>query len=382
MPKAPETAALPPFPEATVHFEGWLRSRIHVNEADLAYKHEQMDTGVFPFMRATFYRWMQLWPVLCPKLTGAPSVLAVGDLHVDNFGTWRDTEGRLIWGVNDFDEAYPLPYTLDLVRLAASIRMSIAIDRLKLTPRLACDVLLAGYKSAIERGGRPFVLAENHPVLRREAAGVLRDPVRFWQGMTALPDEKDPPADAVALLRAAVPKDVEPRYVPRRAGLGSLGHPRVVALGEHHGGYIAREAKALAPSACIWAAGGDGKAIHYATIVRRAVRDADPFLQLRGDWVVRRLAPDCSRIVATTVQTVREQEELARAMGVETANIHLGAAPSRIDELRRDLAARPEGWLRSASKAMARATQRDFDSWRRRTPAATPKAAAVAARAH
>jgi len=36
-------------------------------------------------------------------------VLAVGDLHVENFGTWRDAEGRLIWGVNDFDEAWRLP---------------------------------------------------------------------------------------------------------------------------------------------------------------------------------------------------------------------------------------------------------------------------------
>lgn len=373
MPKAPETAALPPFPEVTARFEDWLRSRITVNEADLAYKHEQMDTGVFPFMRATFYRWMQLWPVLCPKLAGAPSILAIGDLHVDNFGTWRDSEGRLIWGVNDFDESYPLPYTLDLVRLAASIRMSIAIDRLRLSPRLACDVLLAGYKSAIERGGRPFVLAENHPVLRREAGGVLRDPVRFWQTMNAWPEAKDPPADLVAQLRAAIPKEAKPRYFARRAGLGSLGHTRVVAVADHNGGFVAREGKALAPSACIWAAGGEGTAVHYATIVRRAVRDADPFLQLRGDWVLRRLAPDCSRIVATTVQTMREQEELARAMGVETANIHLGAAQSRIDEVRRDLASRPEGWLRSASKTMARATQRDFESWRRRRAPATTR---------
>ena len=45
----------------------------------------------------------------------------VGDLHVENFGTWRDVEGRLVWGVNDFDEAYALPYTNDLVRLVASV---------------------------------------------------------------------------------------------------------------------------------------------------------------------------------------------------------------------------------------------------------------------
>jgi len=41
-----------------------------------------------------------------------------------NFGTWRDGDGRLVWGVNDFDEAAVMPYPLDLVRLAASIRLA------------------------------------------------------------------------------------------------------------------------------------------------------------------------------------------------------------------------------------------------------------------
>jgi uncharacterized protein (DUF2252 family) len=36
---------------------------------------------------------------------------------VNSFGTWRDLEGRLCWGVDDFDESYWLPYTNDLVRL-------------------------------------------------------------------------------------------------------------------------------------------------------------------------------------------------------------------------------------------------------------------------
>ena len=52
-------------------------------------------------------------------------MLGVGDLHVENFGTWRDAEGRLIWGINDFDEACPMPYTIDLVRLAASADLAI-----------------------------------------------------------------------------------------------------------------------------------------------------------------------------------------------------------------------------------------------------------------
>ena len=51
--------------------------------------------------------------------------LGVGDLHVENFGTWRDAESRLVWGINDFDEACCLPYTQDLVRLAASARFAV-----------------------------------------------------------------------------------------------------------------------------------------------------------------------------------------------------------------------------------------------------------------
>ena len=57
---------------------------------------------------------------VCPDLANAPSVLAVGDIHLENFGTWRDAEGRLVWGVNDYDEAAEMPYILDLVRLAVS----------------------------------------------------------------------------------------------------------------------------------------------------------------------------------------------------------------------------------------------------------------------
>lgn len=271
MPKAPETAVLPPFPEATAQFETWLRSHITVREADLDFKHEQMASGVFPFMRATFYRWMQLWPVLCPELATAPHVLAAGDLHVDNFGTWRDQEGRLVWGVNDFDETYPLAYTVDLVRLAVSARFAIGINRLRLSPRRACAALIDGYRRQLESGGTPFVLAEHHPVLRREAAGVLRDPVRFWQRLNAQPDDREPPEPAVRLLSAALPRAVQPRFVARRAGLGSLGHVRVVAIAEQAGGLLAREAKALAPSACVWAASSSRTgAIHYRTIVGQA----------------------------------------------------------------------------------------------------------------
>ncbi|MGR8011106.1 DUF2252 domain-containing protein [Streptomyces hypolithicus] len=46
-----------------------------------------------------------------------------GDLHAENFGTYMDSQGRLIFNVNDFDEAYVGPFTWDLKRLVASIAL-------------------------------------------------------------------------------------------------------------------------------------------------------------------------------------------------------------------------------------------------------------------
>ena len=93
--------------KATRAFEEWLGHRTDLVKKDLRIKHASMKAAVFPFLRATFYRWAQIWPRVCPDLAKGPQVLAVGDLHVENFGTWRDVEGRLIWGVNDFDETIP-----------------------------------------------------------------------------------------------------------------------------------------------------------------------------------------------------------------------------------------------------------------------------------
>ncbi|MFD2082669.1 Uncharacterized conserved protein, DUF2252 family [Actinopolymorpha cephalotaxi] len=57
-----------------------------------------------------------------PWATGeAGRVWIQGDLHAENFGTYMDGRGSLVFDVNDFDEAYIGPFTWDLRRLAASI---------------------------------------------------------------------------------------------------------------------------------------------------------------------------------------------------------------------------------------------------------------------
>jgi len=52
-------------------------------------------------------------------------------------------------------------------------------------------------------------------------------------------------------------------------------------------------------------------------------------------------------------------------MGWETANVHLGSKPA-IKAVLHDLGRRPAAWLRSAAKAMAKATIKDWEDWKRR----------------
>src|SRR5437867_6175191 len=113
------------------------------------------------------------------------NALALGDLHIENFGTWRDTEGRLVWGVNDVDEVCRLAYMQDLVRLATSTLFAIREHYLAVSDRAACDAILQGYARGLAEGGRAVVLAEHHRSLREFAHAALRDPVKFWRKLQA-----------------------------------------------------------------------------------------------------------------------------------------------------------------------------------------------------
>lgn len=351
--------------KATREYEAWLGSHIRLLPADLRRKHQAMAEDVFPFLRATFYRWMQLWPEVCPKEARAPRVLAVGDLHVENFGTWRDVEGRLVWGINDFDEVFELPYTIDLVRLAASAHIAVKEARLAIAAKDACIAILDGYKRSLETRGAPFVLAEEHEWLRHMVTGVLRDPVQYWEKLDRLPGVRGrvPKSARRAIERMMPEPDLEYRVAHRIAGLGSLGRERYVGIANCSGGRVAREAKALAPSACVFAASAKvSERIRYQQALDRAVRDIDPFVRLRGSWIVRRLAPDCSRVELASMPKERDESKLLRAMGFETANVHLGT-PRAAKAILRDLAKRPADWLHEAASAMVKATSADWREW-------------------
>jgi hypothetical protein len=351
--------------ESTAAYEAWLGKKIPLIAADLKLKHQRMAEGAFPFLRATYYRFAQLWPEHCPELVNAPAVLGVGDLHVENFGTWRDSEGRLIWGVNDFDEVCELPYPVDLVRLAVSAFLAAGDGVSSCRPDEACAAILDGYTQGLQHGGQPFVLAECHHVLRELALNELRDPVRFWDKLNQWPEADKVPANVKAFLTRALPGPVaQYKIIHRQAGLGSLGRRRYTLITEWCGGYIAREAKELRLSAWHWMDKKPSGKIFYTTAIARAVRVADPTVYTKQQWLLRRLAPDCSRVELNQLPAKRDELKLLHAMGLETANIHLGTKNS-IPKIIADLRKRPSRWLYNAARAMEAATIDDWKQWRK-----------------
>ena len=357
-----ESAKTPGIVHATRSYERWLRRQTRVVADDLAHKHERMTEGPFAFLRGTFYRWLQRWPTVCADQADAPTVAAVGDVHIENFGTWRDSEGRLVWGINDVDESCPLPYTNDLVRLATSVTLAIGEGWLTISERAACGAILEGYGRCLSEGGRPVVLAEHQRWLRDLALSQLANPVAFWQKLRAL---KKAGGDLPHhLFRSSLP-DPRVRYDVRRrvAGLGSLGHRRFVALAAWGGSLVAREAKARAPSAAAWASGRRVDPAFAGRLLQSAMRIPDPCFVADRSWIVRRLAPDCAGIEMADLPRRRDEKNLLRAMGWETGNVHLA---SRTHGIVDDLRKRPTKWLQRAAERMSAATWEDWRDWRRR----------------
>lgn len=85
----------------------------------LALKLRRMAESPFAFLRGTPRLFYEDWPKRDP-LHRAPKAWLCGDLHLENFGTYRADNGLTYFDINDFDEASRGPITWDLARFAVS----------------------------------------------------------------------------------------------------------------------------------------------------------------------------------------------------------------------------------------------------------------------
>jgi uncharacterized protein (DUF2252 family) len=353
--------------EATRRYEQWAGRRVPVIPADLKHKHDEMRADPFKFLRATYYRWAQIWPEIAGDLSKTPKILSVGDLHVENFGTWRDAEGRLVWGVNDFDEADRLPFANDLTRLCVSVVIAIDRQEIAMATKRASALIVDGYRDGIDSGGAPFVLEEGHRFLREIVQSRLKDADSFWTKLKTQHAAADRlPRPARRMMERLLPDDVTSvRLIHRVAGLGSLGRRRFAAIGELSGGLVAREVKELLPAATVWAAGESTERIRYSELLETAVRCPDPFLVHRGRWVGRRLSPSNARVELASLAATTEMDKVLHSMGFETANIHLGSRNRK--RVRRALRGIKASTFADAIRALRKSVMDDWKTWAKRS---------------
>jgi hypothetical protein len=346
---------------STASYERWLGTQLHVVPGALDRKHRLMRRDAFTFLRATYYRFAERLPDLVPELLEAPRLWVVGDLHAENFGTWRDREGRLVWGIDDLDEADRLPYTVDLVRLATSCLLATEAGHMRVDSSLVADAILSGYTRGVVGGAEPAVLAERRRWLANLVRPALPDSRAFWRKLEDLPAVPSRlPGAARAALKAAAPGPGW-RYTLhlRISGVGSLGHPHYVALGPWQGGLVARELKAMAPAATQWLAEGRRAPVPRA-------RYSDPLAVEHEGWLVRRLSPDRVKLDLAKIDRKRADQRLLAAMGEETARHHLRVRRNR-KAIHDDLVRRPDDWLADAARRLSESCRADFEAWRTRT---------------
>jgi hypothetical protein len=344
--------------EVNSAYEDWLRGQCAVDEKALACKHDRMRESPFVFLRATFFRWAGEIETILSDLASAPPVLAVGDAHVENFGIWHDAEGRLVWGINDFDDAALIPYAFDLVRLAASAQLS---GKTAFTRNQICSDILKGYSAGLNCP-TPFVLNEKHWWLNSRVQPKEKTIKHFWTEIDGL--KGSAPKDVKQDLRAILPGDCEDvAYRKRRAGGGSLGRPRYVAIAHWRGGRIVREAKAVVPSAWDWSHDIRG-GFRGLDLAKGPSRSPDPNLSIENGYLLRRLAPEARKLELGKDDDITVDHQLLQAMGQEIGAIH-GADPAAAKQIRKHLDKAETNWLTASAKEAESFVRSDFEAWKR-----------------
>src|SRR5260221_14442392 len=103
-----------------------------------------MAESPFTFFRGTFHLYARdvlegFWNKVPLLLGGGPEMELVGDIHSENYGTYKGTDDRIHYDINDFDETTHGRFDFDVCRLATSLYLASrergdSMDRAVLVP--------------------------------------------------------------------------------------------------------------------------------------------------------------------------------------------------------------------------------------------------------
>lgn len=141
----------------------------------LALKYAAMAASPFVFLRGTCHLFYRQLPD-ARVLARAPLAWVCGDLHLENFGSYRADNGLTYFDINDFDEGALAPLTWDLVRFLTSVLCASAELGLKRAEaRKMCAQFSQHYAQALAEGRMRWVERETATGPIKELFDELRD---------------------------------------------------------------------------------------------------------------------------------------------------------------------------------------------------------------
>ena len=141
----------------------------------LAMKYRALRASPFAFLRGTchlFYDRLAESGFDVP----APVVWCCGDLHLENFGSYKGDNRLVYFDINDFDEAALAPAGWELVRLAASLHLALGAGN-EGSERAGAlvDVLLEQYAGALVCGKPGWIERDTAQGMVRQLLDQLRE---------------------------------------------------------------------------------------------------------------------------------------------------------------------------------------------------------------
>lgn len=333
------------------------------DRALLAYKYRKMQHDPSTFFRGTCHLFYEDLAASAP-VNADPLVWLCGDLHLENFGSYRDESGSVRFDINDFDDAILAPCTWDVVRMVTSLLVAARTFKLDSDSAEALgSSFLEAYCATMQTGQPSMLDAINPPtVVQKLMTGVQdRRPRDLLDDRTKKKKKRDirelkiiedrtmkaPPANKARIMQALEEwraKQAKPSFdtvsdiAQRISGTGSLGLENYVVLVEMR--QLAEQyavlhlkqavASALAPHVKAEQPNWSSQARRIIGAYRR-LQGASPLLVPIGDgehsYVLHDLQPSADRVeLKKVVDKPRQLKALIALAGQITAWDHLRSA--------------------------------------------------------
>jgi len=370
----------------------------------LQLKYKNIRNDPFTFLRGTCHLFYERLPQ-SGVMRSAPLAWICGDLHLENFGSYKGDNRLAYFDLNDFDEAALAPLSWELVRLLTSVLIAAdAAPNGAADSRLLCRSFIDAYGAALTLGKPRWVERDTAQGMVGDLLNSLRGRQRAdylnartvrkgklrvlnTDGKKALPASDKQRAKVTAFMKRFAAEQPNPDFykvldVARRiAGTGSLGVDRYTILvqgkGSPDGNYLLDLKQALpsslAPYLKVAQPKWKNQAQRVVSLQRRCQAVSMAFLQPvmlgKTAYVLRGLQPSEDRVALKQPRhTLAEIQQVMTVMGNIVAWAQLRSAGRQGSAIADELIAFGEGkkWkkqLLDAAQDCAAQVRKDWQTY-------------------